>query len=256
MNPTAARYSGMAASYAALWSPVIRPMAAPVIEAVPGTAALVLEVGCGTGALFGDLGRAAPTAVIAGVDAAEGMLLRAQPGRVACGDAAALPVAAACADAAVAVFMLHHVSDPAAALAEIARVLKPGGFAGTVTWGAGTEHEAGTIWDGLLDAAGAPTEDEPADSRAAMDDDTKVAAVLAGSGLRVDRVWVARPEKRYSKHDLCTLHTQYGRRNHRWLSLSAPDRQRVLDEFRALLDRRGDLLVWHPEVVYALARLL
>src|SRR5262249_46911388 len=87
----------------------------------------VLDVGAGTGAA----GRAAPAAgaarVVAG-DASVGMLAHnpAPPAAVA-GDIVALPVATAAFGATIAAFVINHLADPAAGLAEMRRVTRPGG---------------------------------------------------------------------------------------------------------------------------------
>ncbi|HVZ27895.1 MAG TPA: class I SAM-dependent methyltransferase [Rhizomicrobium sp.] len=52
-------------------------------------------------------------------------------------DAAALPFADDSFDAVIAMHMLYHLPDPAAGIAEITRVLKPGGFAAVTTNGSG-----------------------------------------------------------------------------------------------------------------------
>jgi hypothetical protein len=52
-------------------------------------------------------------------------------------DAAALPFADGAFDAVVAMHMLYHLPDPAKGIAEMARVLKPGGFLAATTNGAG-----------------------------------------------------------------------------------------------------------------------
>src|SRR5207249_2791887 len=74
-----AEYSAIADPYARLWSPVIRPMALPILEMLPlGQARDILDVGAGTGELFKDLSSRAPHARIMGVDRSEGMLRVAQ----------------------------------------------------------------------------------------------------------------------------------------------------------------------------------
>src|SRR5690348_16429924 len=91
-------------------------------------ASTVLEVGVGTGAV------ALPTTEaghdVLGVDLATAMLARAYArigARVAVADAHELPVASQSVDAAVTVWVLHVVGDPARTVREIARVLRPGG---------------------------------------------------------------------------------------------------------------------------------
>ncbi|HEX2254615.1 MAG TPA: class I SAM-dependent methyltransferase [Thermoanaerobaculia bacterium] len=86
----------------------------------------VLDAGCGTGILLERLG---PRGL--GVDLSLGMLLaaRRRGGAVAEGDALALPFADGSFDLVFARALLHHLPRPAAGVAEIARVLRPGGQA-------------------------------------------------------------------------------------------------------------------------------
>jgi len=96
----------------------------------------VLEIGFGTGRFAELLLRRAPVSVC-GVDPAATMVdvanrrggIRAAPGRadLRVGDAAALPWRAASFDAAVAIHCFQFWPDPARALGEIARVLRPHG---------------------------------------------------------------------------------------------------------------------------------
>ena len=99
-----------------------------------------IDVGSGTGALSTTiLDRAAPASVV-GIDPSEGFLGAARAGigdpraRFELGSADALPVPSAGADAAVAGLVLNFVPDLPAALAEMARVLRPGGWAGAYVW--------------------------------------------------------------------------------------------------------------------------
>jgi SAM-dependent methyltransferase len=88
--------------------------------------ARVLDAGCGPGAYVADtLTRA--TDVVA-VDIAHGrlMLVDSRAHRV-CGDVQTLPFADAAFDAAMAMHMLYHVPDIALGVAELRRVVRPGG---------------------------------------------------------------------------------------------------------------------------------
>ncbi|EFW92707.1 methyl transferase-like protein [Haladaptatus paucihalophilus DX253] len=63
------------------------------------------------------------------VDASAGMLAQAHSHGLACvrGDATRLPLASESVDAAVISDALHHIGDPDATLAEVERILRPGG---------------------------------------------------------------------------------------------------------------------------------
>jgi ubiquinone/menaquinone biosynthesis C-methylase UbiE len=89
--------------------------------------ARLLEVGCGTGLILRRLGEYAAHAV--GVDLSPGMLARARARGldVREGSATALPFADASFDVAVSFKTLAHVPDLPRALAEMARVVRPGG---------------------------------------------------------------------------------------------------------------------------------
>jgi ubiquinone/menaquinone biosynthesis C-methylase UbiE len=98
------------------------------MEPYLGDSRRVLEVGVGTGimaAAFTRLGR-----TVVGVDISAEMLSRAHErlgSLVGRADGHALPLPAASVDAAYLVWVLHLVADPAAVVAECARVLAPGG---------------------------------------------------------------------------------------------------------------------------------
>ncbi|MDP4023237.1 class I SAM-dependent methyltransferase [Methylobacterium sp. NEAU 140] len=88
----------------------------------------ILDIGCGPGALARAL--AAEGAAVTGVDPGEAALARARaavPGaRFEAASGEALPFPASHFDGAVLLNALHHVPDPAKALTEAARVLRPG----------------------------------------------------------------------------------------------------------------------------------
>lgn len=96
-----------------------------------GSASSVLDIGCGAGFLSNALAREGFQVV--GLDASEASLAVARRHdetnrvRFDVGDALALPYPAASFDAVAAMDFLEHVEDPAAVVAEAARVLRPRG---------------------------------------------------------------------------------------------------------------------------------
>jgi SAM-dependent methyltransferase len=101
---------------------------------------LWLDVGCGTGALTATVLSVAGPARIVGVDRSEGFLASARA-RIADprstlvgGDARSLPLADRRFDAVVSGLALNFVPDPAQAVAELARVTRPGGITAGYVW--------------------------------------------------------------------------------------------------------------------------
>jgi SAM-dependent methyltransferase len=117
-----------------------------------------LEFGCGTGALSAAiLAHAEPAALVA-VDPSEGFIARARQHlpdprvEFSVGDAEDLDLADASRDVAVSGLVLNFVPDRARALAEMCRVLRPGGLAGFYVWdypGRGLEFLA-AFWDAAV----------------------------------------------------------------------------------------------------------
>jgi len=117
-------------------SPQGRDYKAAVLESLElGPEHVVLDVGCGPGTdLAAMAGFVAPDGVVIGVDHDERMVREAAQRtadltgvEVRRGDAHALPLADASVDRARTDRVLQHVADPGAAVADIARVLRPGG---------------------------------------------------------------------------------------------------------------------------------
>lgn len=96
----------------------VRTLAAAIAERLPSKAR-VLDVGCGSGDLAALVMQLRPDVTIEGID----VLVR--PGTaipVHAYDGAHIPFADGAFDAAIVVDVLHHTDDPAAVLAEVARV--------------------------------------------------------------------------------------------------------------------------------------
>jgi SAM-dependent methyltransferase len=107
------------------------PAVAAVVEAAPRR---VLEVGCGWGELAEWMGRATGAEVIA-VDLSSRMvdLARERGVDARLGDVQDLPFGDGEFDVAVAAWMLYHVPEVAQGIAQLARVLRPGGRLVAVT---------------------------------------------------------------------------------------------------------------------------
>ncbi|MEV6303941.1 methyltransferase domain-containing protein [Actinoplanes sp. NPDC051861] len=95
---------------------------------------VALDVGCGTGRALPALADAVgPTGRVIGLDFTPDMLTAAQKAHrdecaaLVLADARRLPVADASADVVFAAGLVHHLPDPVAGLAELARVTRPGG---------------------------------------------------------------------------------------------------------------------------------
>jgi SAM-dependent methyltransferase len=97
----------------------------------------VLDVGCGNGQYLATLRSRNHDGLICGADLSEGMLRAARSaageGPLLVSDAQALPFRGASFDVALAMHMLYHVADRAQAIAELRRVVKPGGIALALT---------------------------------------------------------------------------------------------------------------------------
>jgi ubiquinone/menaquinone biosynthesis C-methylase UbiE len=100
----------------------------------------VLDVGCGTGSLTFALARAADLGEIAAIDYSpvfvEAATRRNTDPRISIrqGDACALPFERGAFDRALALLVLHFVPEGAKAVAEMRRVVRPGGVVAAAVW--------------------------------------------------------------------------------------------------------------------------
>jgi ubiquinone/menaquinone biosynthesis C-methylase UbiE len=254
----AERYSQRADAYDRLWSPVIRPAGELLVGHLPLRAtSRVIDVGTGAGALLPAIRRATPGGTIVGVDRSEGMLRLARdkyPEPLALMDAQNLALRSNQFDVAVVAFLLFHVPNPERCISEVNRVLKPGGTAGTVTWGAERVPIANAIWDEELEKAGAHVLELPAvDNRACCDNAEKMTALFQQTGFIVNRVWSEPVEYRWRSEDYFDHQIRSSSRL-RLLSLEEGDREACLRRIRKRLSGSGDeQYLYSGEVVMAIA---
>jgi SAM-dependent methyltransferase len=150
-------WSAVATEWAELWGGFADPVRRVMVETTGVRAgSRVLDVGCGSGemlALLASLGADA-----AGVDPAPGMreIARtlAPAADVRDGVAESLPWGDNSFDVVAAVNALQFAHDTDEALAELARVVVPGGFVAVANWAEGARNDLDTIEAALAAAAG------------------------------------------------------------------------------------------------------
>jgi SAM-dependent methyltransferase len=184
----AAGWDARSDPYDAFWAPITVRAADAVLHAAGMGAgrlgARLLDVGCGTGRVSA---RAATLgAVVTGVDVAPSMVA-ASAALVPEGDflvasAEALPFDDGSFDAVVANFVLLHVGRQEVALAEMVRVLRPGGGLGVTMWDEGTANALhGVLLAAVAEVGVTPPADLPPGPPAFYPDDA-FATLVAAAG--------------------------------------------------------------------------
>jgi ubiquinone/menaquinone biosynthesis C-methylase UbiE len=158
-------YDSVAGDYAQVVTPRNAIMTADLVALVsPRFSSYVLDVGAGAGAVAkAALKATGGDGFVAAVDPSLELVRRVEPReriRVGVAVAAGLPFAGGSFDAVLASLVLNHVPDYRAALAEMARILRPGGTLGVTAWGVlgdappVDEQAEQAAYDAWMDVAG------------------------------------------------------------------------------------------------------
>ena len=182
-------WEGRVDAYDHFFTPITGRLFDPLLDAVrvvPGTR--LLDVATGPGHLPA---RAAERgAVPVGVDVADAMVTRARELYPTLefhrGDAEALPFADAEFDAVTANFLLPHLARPERAMAELVRVLPPGGRLALATWDVPSRARLfGFFLEAFSEVGAAPPSDLPAGPDVfRFADDAAFTELLTTAGLR------------------------------------------------------------------------
>ena len=255
----AAEYSDKANAYLEHWSPVIGPMALPLLDRLPLAASKwVLDLGAGTGAHLEPIASRAHAAQILGVDLAIGMLRIAQRTmhRVAAMDAQSLAIQSGTIDVAMLIFMLFHVPDPVTALSEVRRTLRAGGVVGVVTWGRDEGMPGLDIWREELNAIGAAPDprDPTVMQQQRMDTPDKLSALLRHAGFGFVQTWTHAFEHRWTIDAVIDAQLGCGMAARRIGRLSSSDAAECETRVRRRLARLDpETLTYRPEILFATA---
>lgn len=186
-------WEAKASAYDSFFAPITGRAVEPLLDAAKvGTGTRILDLATGPGYVAARSAERGATPV--GIDIAESMvaLARARHPQLEFrpGDAEALPFDDASFDAAVGNFAILHLGRPERAVAELTRVLVPGGGMALTTWDMPAHARLlGVFVDAVASAGASPSPDVPAGPDFfRFSDEAEFAALLRSQG--VDRVEV------------------------------------------------------------------
>ncbi len=152
-------------------------------------------------------------------------------------------------------FVLFHLFDPAKGIAEMARVLRPNGMVGTVTWGTENDPPALEIWFDELAAHGAPPPDPGFAKFELVDTPDKVKAVMSKVGLHPVRSWVGQYKSTSTPDEFLAHRTRHGQSRLRFEAMPAEVRDICIKRARRRLQTLApEDFEQRSEVVYVIAR--
>jgi ubiquinone/menaquinone biosynthesis C-methylase UbiE len=225
-------YERAADSYAALRAGLLVNGSGPLLSRLQlRDARVIVDAGTGTGGLLPLLSAAAPEATIVGLDLTAAMLghARGQDVRLVQADLAHVPLRPGSVDVLVSAFVLFHLTDPPAAVRQLAAALRPGGSFAAATWTKDQPWAAKAVFSAELDAAGAPAVTSSRVGAAHTDTPEALRTLAESAGLRVLDTEVAPLNAPpIDAADLVAEWAGIGSTGARFAELDAAARQRVL----------------------------
>jgi SAM-dependent methyltransferase len=186
-----AGWQGAAARYPGSFAHATAPYAPVLLDAVgAATGTRLLDIACGPGIVAA--AAAQRGCAVVGVDFSAAMVAAARRQLPAAtfheADAEALPLPDASVDAAVSNFGLHHFPDPARALREVLRVLRPGGRLAATVWAPPEQNVGWRLMFEAIAAHGTPAPALPTPPRGALNRAADCARLLVEAGAAAEAV--------------------------------------------------------------------
>lgn len=250
-------YSAAADGYKRLWAPQLIQLSRGLLDRLPlAEARRVLDAGTGVGALLPHIRERVASADVVGADVSEGMLCMApRDFPLALMDATQLGFAAQSFDVGILAFVLFHLPDPLLGLREMARVLRPDGTVGTITWGDDPSYPALDVWTEELDRHGAVPARGSISRHDLVDEPGKVESMLAEAGFGEIETWISRYSNPMTSDMFIAHRVEHGMSRYRFSSLAEQVQTSLLGRVRArLANLEPEGLVDEADVIYATGR--